>query len=259
MKEMSRPVRLMHRYVEEYTNAHDLAVAREIMHPEYRFHMSGQSLDLDAYLDMVAGAFDHFPDLWLSVDRLIVNHERLAMAFRESATAPGGASRGSWHGVALYRIHPDGRLLSATVEQDFWARRRQLRGDDPPVPMPATDPSVWETEPRPADPDTESAVRSWVDALLPGDVRFDGGSTTFVDADAVTVDDIIIAGNEFALRVTMTGTYRIDDPADLGGTLDSRSPVVLHACGVGSIDSRGTITARFVTDRYGFRRAHARR
>ena len=50
-------VALMRRYVEEYTNAHDLEVCGEIFHPDYRIHIGGTTLGFDGYRDMVRDAF----------------------------------------------------------------------------------------------------------------------------------------------------------------------------------------------------------
>src|SRR5206468_3659692 len=59
------------------------------------------------------------------------------------------------------------------VEQDYFARRRQLAGDGPdPVEPPAVAP--WDTQSVPADPAAEAVVRGW---LADGDLT------------GVTVDD----------------------------------------------------------------------
>lgn len=92
-------VALMCRYCIDYTSGHDLSVRDDIMAP---------------------GSGD-----------------RMALRFTEhGASARHDGARAAWGGVGLYRW--DGqRLLGNYVEQDYFARRRQLAGDGPdPVEPP---------------------------------------------------------------------------------------------------------------------------
>ena len=57
---MHPSIALMRRYVEDYTNAHDLSVCTEIMHPDYSIHIGGETLSFDRYVAMVEDAFDRF-------------------------------------------------------------------------------------------------------------------------------------------------------------------------------------------------------
>ncbi|MCP3976930.1 MAG: nuclear transport factor 2 family protein, partial [bacterium] len=231
-------IAVMHRYVEEYTNGHNIFVAREIMHPEYRFTMGGTTLNLEAYLAMVEGALDHFTDLRLVVNEFVVGPERLAMAFTETASSPHHGRRAAWHGVSLYTFHPDGRLLAVIVQQDFWSRRKQLRGDAPEQVAGATDPSVWETPVRESDARAHDALRRALGNLGSAEVGYDNGDSLAVTPNRIDVVDTIVTGDRFAAAIDIAGpTVTNGDESDL----PIQGDVVLAAAGIGTI-TNGTIT-----------------
>ncbi len=239
---------VMHRYVEEYTNGHDIAVARELMHPDYRFTMGGATLNLEAYLAMVDGALGHFTDLRLVVNEFVVGPERLAMAFTETASSPRRGRYASWRGVSLYTFHPDGRLLAVTVQQDFWGRRLQLRGKASEVEAGLTDSRVWDTPIREPDPSAHSALLEALGSLPSADVVYDNGDGLAVSPHRVIVRDTILAGDRFAAAIEFAGpTTATDDKSDLA----LQGDVVLAASGVGNISAGSITNAHFVTDRWG--------
>jgi hypothetical protein len=242
---------LMHRYVEEYTNAHDMAVAREIMHPDYRFTMGGTTIDLPAYLGMVENALGHFTDLRLDVDSFIVDPDRLAMVFSESATSVKHGRRATWPGIALYDFHEDGRLARVTVEQDFWGRRRQFIGEAPQIPARPTDASVWTTAVAPGEPGARAMIESGLLSLTSqDDVSFDDGSPLMLEPTDVMVSDVIVSGRRFAVSVTIDGPYT-PHPMAPPLAIEAGTPITITANGAGSLVPGSGISARFVTDRYG--------
>ena len=132
-------VALMRRYCIDYTARHDLSVCDDIMVPGYTLHMGVHHLAGrdEAYKPAAAAQFRQFPGLCLTVNEIICSGDRLALRFTEhGASARHDGARAAWGGVGLYRW--DGqRLLENYVEQDYFARRRQLAGDDPdPVRTP---------------------------------------------------------------------------------------------------------------------------
>lgn len=242
---------VMYRYVEEYTNAHDISVAREIMHPDYRFTMGGTTIGRDAYLDMVENALGHFTDLRLVVDRFIVGPQRLAMAFRETATSPRNGASASWHGVALYDFHADGRLAAARVEQDFWGRRRQYRGDAPAEAPGTTDEAIWTTPRGEDDPATKPLIHSALRELQSQDgIRYDDGSPLIVEPTDVAVNDIVLSDRDFAAWVMIFGRYapQASGP-DLA--LAEGEPLAISSTGYGRLIPGGGISGHFITDRHG--------
>ena len=232
---------VMHRYVEEYTNRHDLSIAREIMHPDYQFTMGDTTLDLESYLAMVEDALVHFTDLRLVVDEFIVGPERLAMMFTETATSPKDGAAAAWRGAALYTFHPDGRLLAVTVQQDFWGRRQQYKGLQPTVGAGATDPAVWATVAGDDVPAVRAAIADALADIRSADIDYDDGAELAVAPDRVEVSDIVVSNRRFAAAVAITGPSR-----------PGADDVLLTAVGAGTLTADGEISAgRFVTDRWG--------
>lgn len=248
---------LMHRYVHDYTNAHDLTVCDEIMHPDYRIQIGGQSLDLTEYKNMVGWAYERFPDLRLVVHEFVTNGTRLAMHFSETATSQAhDGRRAVWHGIGLYRMAEDGRLAECLVEQDFYGRRGQFAGDAEKA-VPVESPAVWSTAAATSSPGSEAVVREW---LLTGDteggprtgvVVQDGGRPRPLLSDRSTVvDDMFSAGDRVAFRATVHGRYvgglhGADDATDARQHLD--------IVGLATVDSGTVNHVALVTDRYGLR------
>ncbi len=246
---------LMHRYVHDYTNAHDVSVTDEIMGPDYRIRIGGDELGFDDYRSMVVWALDRFPDLRLTVHEFVYNGERLAMRFSETATSEShGGSRAVWEGIGLYRM--DGGLLrSCVVEQDFYGRHGQFAAGGP-VAVPSEDPAVWETRPEAALAEAEEAVRSWMGRFGRAGA---GESSISVDgtpgaplavAGEVEIDDLFSAGSTVALHGSITGVY-------LGGLADvpeTENSVSLGVAGVVRTSGDAVTSGRMVTDRYGLRR-----
>jgi len=254
--DMHPRIGLMYRYVEEYTNAHDTAVAREIMHPDYRFTMGGSTIDLVSYLGMVENALGHFTDLRLVVDRLIVGPDRLAMVFHETATSPRSGAPASWQGVALYDFHEDGRLAGVVVEQDFWGRRRQYAGDVPAQTPGTTDPAIWHTEPGADQPATRVMIQSALRSLgAQHDVTYDDGSPLLVDPTHVEVNDVVVSDREFAAAVTIHGGY-LHHAEGPELAVDEGHTLAMSATGFGRLIPGVGIAAHFITDRYGMWTRH---
>lgn len=245
-------VTLMRRYVEEYTNAHDLEVCDEIFHPDYRIHIGGTTLEFDGYREMVRDAFGRFPDLQLVVHRLVSNGDRLAMHFSEYATSPAHENRQAvWEGVGLYRRAPDGRLIENYVEQDFYGRRVQLASDDA-VSVPRQDPSVWATPDVAPDEITERAVHAWVETRNEGG---DSGEHSRIAIDqvlagsAMQVRDLFSAGGRFGVRLSVRGDY----VGELYGVPEHKqgSAVALDAVAIGRIENGRVAALHLISDRFG--------
>ena len=242
---------VMYRYVEDYTNNHDLNVAREIMHPDYQFTMSGKTLNREAYLEMVDDALSRFTDLRLIVDEFVVGEKRLAMAFRETATSPRHGRSGVWRGVALYDFHSDGRLLAANVEQDFWGRRAQFYGLTPSLKVGITDPVVWETCAGIENEENRIALEKSLSQLDTKLVMFDEGEELVVSPEFIEVMEVILAGSRFAARIRINGEYSSKNNS-LGLSVLPANPVEMVATGVGTLNASGGLdSARFITDRFG--------
>jgi hypothetical protein len=253
-------VALMRRYCLDYTSRHDLTVCDEIMDPGYTLHMGGHHLAGrdEAYKPAASVQFRQFPGLGLTVNEIVCSGDRLALRFTEhGASVRHGGACAAWGGIGLY--HWDGQvLLQNFVEQDYFARRRQLAGDGPdPVERPAVAP--WDTVAAAADPAAEAAVREW---LAAGDVTDVPGLTVddgrpagrIVAVTETEINDLFSAGDQVAFHVLQHGTLAGDDPE-----FGRDGPAELYLAGVVTVARGQVVTGRIIRDRLGLARRLAAR
>ncbi|GAA2850687.1 hypothetical protein GCM10010472_04740 [Pseudonocardia halophobica] len=255
-------VALMRRYVNDYTNRHDVSVCPEIMEPGYTLRMGPHEVAGrdELYIPASQKQFTQFPGLCLTVHEIVTNGDRLAMRFSEHGRSVRHDGRGAaWTGLGLYRWNGT-RLVENFVEQDYLARRRQLASGVPAaVEPPALAP--WDTVALAPDPEAEAVVRAWIDESAPGPVTLDDGAPDILLDDASSqVDDLFSAGPHVAFRVTRTGTYMgglgadagIDDAALTG------APGTLHLVGLVTVADGRVTGGRIVRDRLGLARSLSR-
>jgi hypothetical protein len=263
-------VALMRRYVNDYTNRHDVSVCPEIMEPDYTLRMgphvvAGRD---ERYVPASRKQFTQFPGLCLTVHEIVTNGDRLAMRFSEHGRSVRHGGRAAvWAGIGLYRWNGR-KLVENHVEQDYLARRRQLDTGRPgAVEPPALAP--WDTIALPPDPGAEAVVGEWIaaggdladdpagDAAVTAD---DGDRTPLLAGASAQVDDLFSAGPHVAFRLTRTGTYTgglgpdagIDDAA-LAGT-----PATLHVVGLVTVRHDRVAEGQLVRDRLGMARSISR-
>lgn len=257
MRTVSAPepfVALMRRYVVDYTNRGDLTVCDEIMEPDYVLRMGPHVLAGrdDAYKSATRRQLEQFPGLVLTVHDVITDGHRLALHFSEHGASRRHDDRTAvWGGIGLYSWNGT-RLTANRVEQDYQARRRQLADGVPDV-VPPPAPAPWDTVAEPSDPDTERVVRAWGEAGLPpvGDVVVDDGrgADVLVEAEDVTVDDVVVAGARAAVHVTVRGAHRGEDHPG--------APATLHAAALVTVEDGHVVRGRVVRDRLGLSRSLA--
>jgi predicted ester cyclase len=252
-------VALMRRYCVDYTNAQDLSVCDELMVPSYTLHMGGYHLTGrdEAYKSAVAAQFEQFPGLCLTVHELAASGDRLAMRFSEhGASARHGGNAAAWSGLGLYRWNGE-RLVENFVEQDYYARRRQLISGVPDaVEAPAVAP--WDTVAEQSQDEALATVRAWLchtassDALAaPAGLRCDDGNPAhrLLEVESVEVDDAFSTGNRVGFHAALTGRYcggLGEDVADRRG-----AEVTLHIAGLVCTEAGGVISGRVIRDRLG--------
>jgi predicted ester cyclase len=216
-----------------------------------------------AYRAATQRQYDQFPGMGFTVHRLITNGERLALVFSEHGASRRHDGRlAAWRGVSLY--HWDGtRLLDCTVEQDYFARRRQLASGDPdPVGAPGHDP--WNTPVEAEDTVVLDSVRDWLHGggldRAPTE-RFNDGPVGAAPAGPVfadarwTVLDAFSAGSYVPFAARVDGVY----DGGLPGLDDRRGiPASLYCTGIAAYGSDGAPGGRepvrlveAVTDRVG--------
>lgn len=251
-------VRLIRRYCIDYTNCHDLAVCDEIMVPGYELHIGGHALvgRDDAYKPAVRKQLEQFPGLGLTVHEVLTDGDRLALRFSEhGASVRHGGRVAAWQGVGLYRWNGE-RLVSSWVEQDYYARREQLRSGRPnPVPAPAHDP--WTATPVPAEPGCGAVVVSWLQEGVPGpsdQLVVDDSATGPRTVPEVAVDDVVVGdticcGDRVAFHAVYRGRY-VDGLAD-AAVADPEVPVDYRVVGVVTVAGAQVVAGNVVTDRIG--------
>ncbi|MEV0067493.1 nuclear transport factor 2 family protein [Amycolatopsis sp. NPDC050768] len=257
-------VALMRRYVNDYTNRHDVSVCAEIMEPGYVLRMGPHEVAGrdDAYIPAAQRQFEQYPGLCLTVHSIVTDGRKLALRFSEHGRRARDGQVAVWTGIGLYRWN--GRRLETNfVEQDYLSRRRQLSSGNPsPVDPPA--PAPWDTEAEPANPAAESLVRHWIasgGAVQPQDspaaVRFDDGDAGPALLTDVTsrIDELFSAGEHVAFRITATGAYAGGLGPD-GGEAAVGTPATLHLVGLVSVEG-GRIGGWIVRDRLGLARGLA--
>ncbi|NKQ58037.1 ester cyclase [Amycolatopsis sp. K13G38] len=249
-------VALMRRYVVDYTNSHDTSVCAEIMEPGYTLHMGDDVLcgRDELYVPAAVRQFRQFPGLCLTVHEIVTNGDRLALRFSEhGASRTHAGAVASWAGIGVYRWNGE-RLVENYVEQDYLARRRQLKSGRPTVVEP---PAIapWDTRAVPSDADAEATAAKWLHACVSaGEVREnDGSAGPRLDGVTVTVDDIFSAGSAVAFRATLRGTYA-------GGLTElsdrhAGAAATLHATGIVHVAEGEVRSGHVVTDRLALVRA----
>lgn len=252
---------LMWRYCVPYTNAHDLSQLSELMVPDYVLHMGAHHVwgRDGAYRQAVAKQFRQFPHLALTVHRIVTDGSRLAMAFSEHGSSVNHDGRAAvWRGIALYRW--DGsRLVECFVEQDYYARARQLRSGVPdPVSPPAVSP--WSTTALAPDESSLEVVRAWLgtNPLLEStrstcdDSDLHGWSEPVLDDAEVTVRDIFSCGNEVPFSVEVVGRLSGGMP-ELSDRVGSVGSIVVN--GIATVNDGSVSQCQMVADRLGFSRS----
>jgi len=187
-------------------------------------------------------------------NEIICSGDRLALRFTEhGASARHDGARAAWGGIGLYRW--DGqRLLENHVEQDYFARRRQLAEDAPdPVEPPAVAP--WDTRSVPADPAAETVVRRWLAAGDLAGVTVDDGhpSCSLIGAERIGFNAPFSAGSHVAFHAVQHGPLTGEDPRFAGD-----GEAMLHLAGVVSVAGGRVTGGRVIRDRLGLLRRLSR-
>jgi hypothetical protein len=250
-------LRLMWRYCGRFTNSHDISICDEVMAPDYTLYMGSQVMRGrdEAYKPASGGEFERMPDLALSVRKIITDGERLAMYFVEHGSSPRhGGNLATWDCIALYRWNGT-QLVSCYVEEDYYARRRQLKsGLANPVGEVAIAPfSTARLQPN---QHAEAIVREWIEGnplsesegIACNDSRHAGWrEPRFRELDEVEVRELFSCGNDVAFSVRLAGPLDGGLP-ELAGHEDERGAIVVN--GIATTDGQRVQTAAMVSGRF---------
>ena len=242
---------LMRTYSFAYTANHDFGVCASIMVDDYELRMGPHWIvgRDGGYRKATQRQYDQFPGLGFIVHDVVTNGERVALRFSEHGHSEYADADAVWAGISMYQW--DGsRLVSCWVEQDYFARRRQLRtGVANQIEAPGMDP--WSTGVEPANPASEAIVRAWIlgggiDDSVAGSLDDEWCSpverASLLVRDT-TIDDIFSAGNRVAFHVSEVGETNVG-----AGTNMEVTSVTRYLSGIAQVDG-SSISARVVTDR----------
>ena len=244
---------LIRRYVYAYTSCHDFNECRRLMIEDYTLYMGEHTLrGRDAsYIPATEKQYRQFPGLALTVHDMVVSPDRIAMAFSEHGRSVLSNSQAVWGGVSLYRWNGT-KLTECRVEQDYYARRDQLRRRAPDlIPAPALDP--WTGPAQEPNADTERVVRNWLAAGGVFDCPIGSldneahapARRPLLSNPAVKVLDLFTAGSRAAFHAAIHGRYAggLDG---LDGSRNRRASI--YVAGLATVVD-GQVVCRAITDR----------
>lgn len=207
-------LRLMKRYVVDYTNSHDQAQTETIMEPDYLLRMGEHEVvgRDGAYAAATRRQMDQFPGLGLTVHEIWTSGERLAMRFSEhGASARHGGAVAAWSGIGLYSWNGE-RLTANNVEQDYLSRARQL-GSGIALGVEAPTAAPWDgasTAPYTA---AEDVVRRWLESgaleTTPGVLCDDAWvgirMPRLIDQTGIAINDLFSCGSAVGFHASQHG------------------------------------------------------
>lgn len=256
-----RFLRLMKRYVIDYTNSHDQAETRSIMVPDYVLRMGSHFVtgrDTE-YFAATRKQMDQFPGLMLTVHEIWTSGARLMMRFSEhGASLRHDGALASWGGIGLYEWDGE-HLIRNHVEQDYFSRARQLgsgipNGVEPPAIAP------WDTKPEAPDAEAEAAVRRILEAsdmtrqpnVICDDEWAGAPAGPVLDQTGLTINDLFSCGARVGFHASQTGTVCrgfLPDDAHAGET------GILHMAGIVKVDGGKIVEGRIIRNRIELQRS----
>ncbi len=258
---ISASARLLRGFATDFLTSHDVSAVPIIMDPAYALSIGGFLLDGrdDSYLPATAAQLELFPGLCVTVHDVVLGPDHVAMRFTEhgiSEKQPGHAA--AWGGVTLFRIE-NGRLRQGWAEEDYFARKRQLKSGvcdaiRPPHPCP------WDMPCLAPDAATDAAARAWLGdpaAPIAGSVEeicVEGARfADLITPTSVTINQLFSAGDRAAFHVDLAGSYA-GGFADIDRTRIG-DPVVLRLAGMLTVRDGAVTGVQVSADRLGFHRA----
>ena len=249
------PTDLARRWVVDYFNSHDANAAREFTTPDYtlnigEYRFAGRD---EQWLPAVQKQMDTFPGLGMTVHKVLVGANRVAVVFTQHGASGGTGGRVTcWSGVAIYRSNGQ-QLCGCVAQEDYMTRQRQLKSGvadaiDTPAPAP------WDTAALLSDAHAEAVVRQWLTASWPStatDVRCDDEHITGIPlvfgVESCEVTELFSSGPEVAFHARQIGRY----VGGLPGVEPRPLTSVLHCNGIVRVQDGQVVSGRVIRDRIG--------
>lgn len=257
---------LLRRFAVDFLTGQAWNQLPDIMAPDYTLNVGGHVIAgrEERYRPAMLAAFVQFPGLCVTVHDVVLAPGAMAMRFTEhGASLRDGGRCAAWQGVSLFRVQ-DNRLQVGWAEEDYLARKRQLRsGHCDAIEAPHNAP--WDVRVQHPNATAEAVALAWLTAggccrpeciastVTAAGVSLDPEPDTLLHVEAVTVDDLFSAGDRVVFHAVARGTYAggyAELPPELTG-----QPAVLRAAGMLTVVDGAVIDARVVTDRLGLQRS----
>lgn len=227
MNGISIPARLLRGFAVDFLTAHAPAAAEVIMSPHYRLSIGGHLFDGrdGSYLPATVAQLEQFPGLCVTVHDVVLAPDAVAMRFTEHGASAKGGVVSTWGGVTLFRI-VDGQLEHGWAEEDYFARKRQLKTGEPDE-IRAPHVAPWDRPIEEARAETEKLVRQWLSepATLFRDVEEISAQgpqlRDLVEPEEISVSFLFTAGNRAAVHAKVSGRYKgsfvdVSEPIGVG-------------------------------------------
>lgn len=252
---------LLRGFAVEFLTCQQWTALPRIMVPEYRLNVGGHVISGrdTQYRSAILTQFEQFPGLGVTVHEVLLTTDAVAMRFTEHGASRRDTGRpAAWQGVALFRI-ASGKLCTGWAEEDYLARKRQLRGGicDP---IEAPHPAPWDVRVEPADLAAEGVARNWLESgslcgPLSGVQTSSAGSdpSALIRVGEVQIDELFGTADRVAFHVTQRGDYAGGLP-DIAPHLVG-TPVTLRYAGLLSVRAGSVSSVRAVADRLGLQRS----
>lgn len=257
---ISEQARLLRGFAIDFLTSHDVAAVEWIMDPRYRLSIGGFLLDGrdESYLPATAAQLDQFAGLCVTVHDTIFGIDGVAMRFTEHGVSGREGTAAAWGGITLFRI-ANGRLAHGWAEEDYFARKRQLKSGEcdavlPPHAYP------WDAPVMSPSAQVEAVVTSWasdptflahpaVEQIASEGPRLD----ECFEPARTRISHLFTAGSRAALHLECEGHYS-------GGFADIDAkyvgaPAVLRIAAMVDVADGQIMRAQISADRLGLHRA----
>jgi predicted ester cyclase len=225
MSSLSIPAQLLRGFAVDFLTAHAPAAAEVIMSPRYRLSIGGHLFDGrdGSYLPATVAQLEQFPGLCVTIHDVVLAPHAVAMRFTEHGASAKGGAVSTWGGITLFRLE-DGQLEHGWAEEDYFARKRQLKtGEADSILPPHAAP--WDRPVEQEKPETERLVRQWLGR--PATVFEDAEEISaqgpqlaqLVTPEKISISFLFAAGNRAAVHAIVSGRYEggfVDVPDSVG-------------------------------------------
>lgn len=249
---------LLRDFAVSFLTAHNGDLGRQVFADDYSLDISGSRLaGREAqYLPATLAQLELFPGLCVTAHDVVLGQDALALRFTEHGRSAREGRLSSWGGITVFRIE-DGRLKQGWAEEDYFARKLQLRSGTV-NPILAPHPGPWDVPVEQSDPATEEAARAWLARphalLMPTEEISACGPrlSSLVAPDTVAVSFLFAAGPRAAFHAVIGGTY-CGGFDDISGEAKGRT-ASLPVAGILDIEGGEVVRSQICGDRLGLHR-----